>query len=438
MNHYKITNVSAREVFNGIWVPTVEVTVEVGNGISGTSIAPTGQSTGMHEAVEVRDGGERYDGMGCKKAVANIEGELRDLLIGMDVTEQRVIDSAMNKLDGTANKGRLGANAIVATSAAVTAAAAKAVGLPVYRYVNGNAHVLPVPMMDFISGSHYAFGASSEIQEFSVLPVGADSFTEAMDISWRLYCVLRNNIVERYGALGQCVDAAGSFALPIKTCRESFDFLLKALDMSGMFDKFMFGMDCASSYWYDKEKKIYNFEGKPRTREEMMEYYRQLVKNYPIITMEDPFDETDTEGFVMATKELGIQIVGDDFFVTNPKIMREKMLYGAANALLWKYNQIGTLSEAYDAAELAARSGYGVMASERSGESEDNLLADLTVGINAGQCKCGICVRSENVAKYNRLLKIEKELGKDAVYAGHNFRNPGLGRQEERYEHHKK
>lgn len=425
MDRYKITDVTAHEIFNGIWDPTIEVTVEVGD-IRGTSAAPAGQSTGKDEATELRDGGVRFEGKGCLKAVEYVNTEIKELLTGMDVTEQRKIDRALQLADGTQNKSRLGANTIAAVSAAVTAAAAKAVGMPIYRYVNGNAHILPVPMMDFISGSHYSFGATSEIQEFSVLPTEAETFREAMDITRKLYMVLRDRIVEKFGALGQCVDAAGSFAVPIKSCRDTLDFLMTALKKSGLEDRFRIGMDCAASGWYDKERRLYLFEGEERTRNDMLDYYRQLVKDYPIATLEDPFDETDVQGFVDATKLLGIQIVGDDFFVTNPKIMKDKMDKGAANALLWKYNQIGTLSEAYDAAELAVRSGYGLMPSERSGESEDCILADLIVGLNAGQCKSGICVRSENVTKYNRLLQIENELKDDAVYAGPDFRNPGF------------
>lgn len=425
MDSYKITNVSAREVYDGNWNPTIEVTVESGTA-AGTSIAPTGQSTGINEAAEVRDGGERLNGMGCKKAVSNVETELKELLIGMDVTEQRTIDFAMKELDGTGNKARIGANAITATSAAVSAAAAKVLRLPLYRYINGNAHILPVPMIDLISGSHYAFGASSEIQEFSVLPIGADTFTEALEISRILYSKLRDNIVETYGALGQCVDAAGSFALPIKSCRETLDFLMKAITDAKMTDRFYIGMDCAASYWYDKEQKVYEFEGRQCSSREILAYFKTLVNDYPIITLEDPFDETDDQGFIMATKQLDTQIVGDDYFVTNPKIIKEKITMKAANALLLKYNQIGTLSEAYDAAELAMRSGYGVMVSERSGESEDTFVADLTVGLNAGQCKCGIPIRSENTAKYNRFLQIEAELKGNALYAGQSFRNPGF------------
>lgn len=414
----KITDVRANEIFNGIWEPTLEVEILVGDMIKGTSIAPTGQSTGMYEAKEVRDGGERFQGKGCLCAVKNVETEIRNLLIGMDVTDQKKIDMAIKELDGTPDKSRLGSNATSAVSCAVMSAAAKTQRLPVYKYINKDACVLPIPMLDFISGSHYSFGASSEIQEFSVLPVGAESFHDAMEISKSLYNVLRNNIVEKYGALGQCVDAAGSFAIPVKSCRETLDFLMKAMDMSGLGHKFRIGMDCASSEWFDKDRKLYCFEGEYRTREEMLDYYKQLVADYPIVTLEDPFDENDVDGFAMATKELGIQIVGDDFYVTNTEVMKDKVAAGAGNCLLWKYNQVGTLTEAFEAASMALDNNMGLMPSERSGESEDDILADIIVGLNAGQCKSGIPVRSENTMKYNRMLKIERELGDRAIYGG--------------------
>lgn len=422
----KITNIKAREIFNGLWEPTLQVTVEVEGGISGVSAAPTGQSTGMYEAVELRDGGDRLDGRGCLKAVAMVEGEIRERLAGMDVTDQAAIDMAMKELDGTVNKSRLGGNSTSAVSAAVTAAAAKSEGLPVYKYISEKAHILPVPMIDMISGSHYSYGASSEIQEFSVLPIGAETFAEAMDISRKLYVVLRENIIKKFGPLGQCVDAAGSFAIPVNTCRETLDFLMLAVKKSGFEDKFRIGMDCAASGWYDKDKGVYKFEGEERTAHDMLDYYKKLVADYPVISLEDPFDENDVEGFCMATDALGIQIVGDDFFVTNTEVMKEKMARGAANALLWKYNQVGTLTEAYAAAEMAVKGGYGLMPSGRSGECEDDILADLLVGLNAGQSKVGIPVRSENTAKYNRLLCIEEELGSEAVYAGYDFRKPGF------------
>lgn len=417
MQNYRITDVSAIEIFNGIWEPTIKVNIHVDD-IKGSSIAPTGQSTGKDEAKELRDGGSRYGGKGCQKAVSAACDELKNCLIGMDVRDQKKIDEAMKKLDGTANLSRIGANVTSAASCAVSVAAAAACGVPVYQYIEPTAHVLPVPMIDVISGSHYSFGASSEIQEFSILPVDADSFSEAMQISRELYEVLRNNIAESYGALGQCVDAAGSFAVPIKSCRGTLDFLMQALEQSGKADRFVLGMDCAASGWFDSERQVYRFEGAERTREEMLTYYKELVRDYPIATLEDPFDENDIEGFIRATKDLGIQIVGDDFFVTNPKIMRRKMQDGAANCLLWKYNQVGTLTDAFEAAEMARKADYGIMPSERSGESEDPILADLMVGLNAGQCKSGIPVRSENTAKYNRLLEIEKELAGEAEYLG--------------------
>ena len=418
---FKITDVKAREVFNCDWDPTIEAVVEVG-GITGSSIAPTGQSTGMYEAAELRDGGDRFEGRGCHKAIANINTEIRQALIGMDVTDQKAIDQVMIELDGTPNKSRLGANATTAVSAAVTDAAAKATGLPLYKYMNDNAYVLPVPMLDFITGSHYAFGSSSEIQEFSVLPIKADTFEEALFMARTVYKTLAEIIVEKYGLYGLCTGSAGSYTLPLKSSREILQFLQAALDRSGLGEHFGIGMDCAASGWFNEEKAMYQFEGQLRSREEMLDFYKALIREFPIVTLEDPFDENDDEGFVRATRELGIQIVGDDYFVTNPAIFEKKSALGAATAMLWKYNQIGTISQAWEAAELAKSKGYTVMPSERSGESQDCLLADYTVALNAGCVKTGICVQSENVAKYNRLIQIERDLGEKSVYAGVDFR----------------
>lgn len=424
MKDFKITNVTAREIFNAIWIPTVEVTVEVDSRHKGTAIAPMGQSTGAGEAAELRDGGKRFEGTGCLKALANVQGEIRDALLGMDVTRQRDIDFAMIALDGTPNKSRLGANAVGATSAAVAKAAAAATGLPVYRYLNSNARVLPVPMFSILEGGHYAFGDSSEIQEFLVFPEGATSMAEAVALTRSLYFTLAGMVSDRFGPLAKCVNAGGGFSLPMRRCREILDFLMQAIDASGLSEVFTLGLDCASSQWYDKDAGVYNFEGGRRSREEMLDFYKGLVRDYPLVSIEDPFEENDVDGFVQATHELGIQVVGDDFFVTNPALMRERIPTGAANAMLWKYNQVGSLSEAFDAAELACRSGYGVMTSTRSGESEDTLLADLTVAIAAGQLKTGVCVRSEQAAKYNCLIQIEEELAGQALYAGHNYKNP--------------
>ena len=424
MSEFTITNVTARMVFNTLWTPCVEATVEVNGVYTGYAISPQGQSTGSEEACEVLDGGPRFGGVGCLKAVENVNTKIRDILIGMDATDQRKIDRALILLDGTPNKAQLGANAVVAVSAATAVAAAKAVKLPLYRYLNNNAHILPVPMLSTIDGGHYAFGYASEFQEFNLFPVGADTLSEALEMCREVHMRLGDNLETEYGPLAKLVNTAGGYSIACRSARKTLDYMVDAIEKCGYSDKIQLGLDCAASHWYDHKMDRYRFEGEMRTREDMMAYYKDLVRNYPILTMEDPFDENDTLGFQMATRDLGIQIVGDDFFVTNPSIIKKKLPDQAANALLWKYNQIGTLTEAFDAADIAAHNGYGVQASERSGESEDPILSDLVVALNAGQIKTGTLNRTERVVKYNRLLAIEAELGDEAVYAGRFFSKP--------------
>lgn len=419
----KITDVRAREIFDCRWIPTVQVEIEVDGKTVGVGNAPIGKSTGSDEAFEIRDGGKRYSGKGCLTAVKNIETEIKDRLIGMDVTNQRAIDHAMMELDGTENKSRLGANAIIPVSVAAATAAAKHLGLPLYKYLNNNTHVMPVPLLDMLSGGLETDFSSIEIQEFCIFPVGAESFSEAMEIGHDVHYKLLEIMVKKYGPMASIVSLDGSFSCASMSIKENMDILVEAVEKAGYSDKVKFGFDMAATHWYDKKTKLYTLEGKKRTTDEVLEIYKDLVKNYPILTMEDPFDETDVAGFVRATQELGIQIVGDDFFVTNPKILKAKMATGAANAMLWKYNQIGTLTQAFDAAQIAFRNGYGVMVSERNGETEDSTLSDLVVALDGGQVKTGNVNRSERVAKYNRLLQIEKELGSEAVYAGEFYKN---------------
>ena len=419
----KITDVRAREIFDCRWIPTVQVEIEVDGKTVGVGNAPIGKSTGSDEAFEIRDGGKRYSGKGCLTAVKNIETEIKDRLIGMDVTNQRAIDHAMMELDGTENKSRLGANAIIPVSVAAATAAAKHLGLPLYKYLNNNAHVMPVPLLDMLSGGLETDFSSIEIQEFCIFPVGAESFSEAMEIGHDVHYKLLEIMVKKYGPMASIVSLDGGFSCASMSIKENMDILVEAVEKAGYSDKVKFGFDMAATHWYDKKTKLYTLEGKKRTTDEVLEIYKDLVKTYPILTMEDPFDETDVAGFVCATQELGIQIVGDDFFVTNPKILKAKMATGAANAMLWKYNQIGTLTQAFDAAQIAFRNGYGVMVSERNGETEDSTLSDLVVALDGGQVKTGNVNRSERVAKYNRLLQIEKELGSEAVYAGEFYKN---------------
>jgi len=296
-------------------------------------------------------------------------------------------------------------------------------GVSLYKYINVNAHVLPVPLVNLINGGKHASN-DLEFQEFCIFPVGADTFGEAMEISAAVNLELRELIIDRYGKIAANIGDEGGLAPPITNVREAMDCLVLAVERSGYAEKIVYGLDCASSHLYDKETGLYHLEGNQLTTDEMIDYLRELIESYPIVTIEDPLSEDDVEGFRKATEKLPIQIVGDDFFCTNPARIRDRAKLKAGNALLWKVNQIGTLSEAIDAAELAFRNNYGVMVSERSGETEDPIIADLVVGLNAGQIKTGAPVRGERTSKYNRLLQIEEELGPVARYAGKDFKIP--------------
>lgn len=423
MDKLQITDVRALEIFDCRWIPTVKAVVEVGGCVTGSVNSPIGISTGTGEARELRDGGKRFSGKGCRAAVKMVETEIKDLLVGMDVTNQRAIDHALTKLDGTPNKARLGANAVVATSLACARAAANAVGLPLYRYLNNNAHILPVPLLDILSGGAETGFMGIEVQEFCIFPVGAESFLHAMEMGHEIHYRLSEIMVRNYGRQAAIVSMDGGFTAVSMSIRENLDLLTEAVEKAGHTGKIRYGFDMAATHWYDKAARLYTLEGRKRTADEVLELYKGLVRDYPIVTMEDPFDETDVDSFARATRELGIQIVGDDFFVTNPRILKEKMAAGAANAMLWKFNQVGTLTEALDAAQIAFRSGMGVMVSERNGETEDSVLSDLVVALDGGQVKTGNVCRSERVAKYNRLLEIERELGSEAVYAGTCYKN---------------
>ncbi|NLJ33907.1 MAG: phosphopyruvate hydratase [Firmicutes bacterium] len=419
----KITDLAAREILDCRGNPTVQVDVIVDNDILGRADVPAGRSTGANEAHELRDGGERFQGMGVTKAVENVLKEIKPAVVGMKVTEQRALDQRLIALDGTPNKSRLGANAILGVSLAAARAAATALKTPLYKYVNLNAHVLPVPLLNYINGGEHASN-DLEFQEFCIFPVGAQTFKEALEIGSAVYEELRAIIIDKYGKIAANVGDEGGFAPPIVKVREALDNLVLAVKRSGFEEKIVYGLDCAATHIYDPETNKYTLEGEELSTDELLGFYKELLKTYPIASMEDPFSEDDIDGFVKGTQELGIQIVGDDFFCTDPDRIRERAKLGAGNALLWKVNQIGTLSEALDAAEMAYRNNMGVMVSERSGETEDPMIADLVVGINAGQIKTGAQVRSERVAKYNRLLQIEEELGDTAVYAGQNFKIP--------------
>jgi enolase len=423
MSKYKITKISAQEILDCRWTPTIRAEVEVNNELIGQADAPVGRSTGSNEAIELRDGEERYNGLGVEKAIKNINNIIAPELIGMEVTEQRKIDYKMIGLDGSKNKERLGGNAIIAVSLACARAAAKVTNLPLYRYINPNAHVLPVPLLNLINGGRLTSN-DLDIQEICIFPIGASSFKEAMEIGYAVNEKLRVIIINNYGKIAANVGDEGGFAPPIIKVREAMNHLVKAVEQSGFAKKIAYGFDCAATHFFDTETKLYSIEGEKMTTIELLNFYKQLLQEYPIVSLEDPFAENDLEGFLMATNKLNIQIIGDDFFCTNPELIKERAKLGCANALLWKFNQVGTLSEALDAADIAYRNKFGIMVSERSGETEDPIIADFTVALNAGQIKTGAGIRSERTSKYNRLLKMENDLGKIAKYAGYNYRMP--------------
>jgi len=424
MDQFEIKKIKAREVLDCRGNPTIEVEVVTKAGVLGIAKVPSGRSTGRHEAFELRDGGKRYYGKGVLKAVKNVNEIIAPALRGKDVTKQREIDELMIELDGTENKSKLGANAIVGVSLAVAKTAANTLGIPLYRYIGGmNAHILPVPVLDLIEGGKLA-ATSLNFQEHQVMPVGAKSFSEAIRMGLEVYYELGKILVEKYGKHSLNVGVEGGYTPPgMKDPREALELELKAIEELGYTNEFVLSLDCAATHLYNRDTGKYTLMGKELTREELIDFYEDLVSTYPIESIEDPLEEEDFEGFAELTRALNIQIVGDDLFVTNIKRLRKGIEMGAANALLLKVNQIGTLSEALDAAELAFRNGYGVQVSERSGQTEDTWLADLAVGLNAGQIKTGV-TRSERTAKYNQLFRIEEELDGRAKYAGKNFRKP--------------
>lgn len=419
---FEITAVKGREIIDCRGYPTVQVDVWA-NTILGRANVPCGRSKGTHEALELRDGGERYAGFGVRKAIDNINKIIAPKMIGKDVRDQRKLDNMMIEMDSTQNKTKLGANAILGVSLAIAKVAASSLGIPLYKYINSNSYILPVPMMNLINGGKLTSNYL-DFQEFILMPVGAENFSEALRITSEINMVLRDILVEKYGKLAINVGDEGGCAPPIREIREAMDMLEKAVDRAGYEGKIVYALDVAATELYDKDTEKYTVEGKQLGREELIEFYKKLVASYPIVSIEDPLYEDDFEGFATLTEELDIQIVGDDLFTTNTKRLKRGIEMKAANSLLWKVNQIGTLSEALDAASLAFRNSYSVVVSERSGETEDDIIADLAVGLNTGQIKAGAPVRADRTAKYNRLLQIEEELGNSAKYAGRNFRQP--------------
>ncbi|MBI2938043.1 MAG: phosphopyruvate hydratase [Thaumarchaeota archaeon] len=418
----RIRKVFAREILDSRGNPTVEVDLQTAKS-SGRADVPSGASTGTHEALEIRDGDKaRYNGKGVLKAVRNVSEVIGPKVIGLDATKQQEIDRLMIKLDGTPNKTNLGANAILGVSLAAAKAAANGLGEPLYKYLGGGgARILPVPMMNVINGGKHA-GSELSIQEFMILPVGADRFSEALRIGAEVYQNLKKFLTEKYGRGAINVGDEGGFAPPMKTVREALEALSKAVDMAGyeLGVDVVLAMDAAASEFFDEKSKTYRIDGDRLDSGKLIVLYKKLVEEYPVKSIEDPLQEEDFAGLAAITKEIGktVQIVGDDIFVTNVKRLQRGIDQGAANALLLKVNQIGTLTEAIEAAELCFRNNYRVVVSHRSGETEDTTIADLAVALGTGQIKTGAPARAERTAKYNQLLRIEENLGSSAKYLG--------------------
>ncbi|RVU86151.1 phosphopyruvate hydratase [Leucothrix sargassi] len=414
----KIASIVAREVIDSRGNPTVEADVKLENGTTGRAAVPSGASTGVREAIELRDGGDRYLGKGVQTAVANVNGEIAEAIIGMDVNDQEAIDAKMIELDGTDNKERLGANALLAASLAVAHAAANEKGVGLYKSV-GNGNTLPVPMMNIINGGSHADN-SVDMQEFMILPVGAPSFSEALRYGAEVFHTLKKVLVEK--GMNTAVGDEGGFAPDLSSNEEAIEVILEAIERAGFVagkDIFL-GLDCASSEYYKDGKYVLESEGKSFDAAEMVDFLADWVERYPIISIEDGLDEGDWDGWKLLTEKLGdkVQLVGDDLFVTNPSIFKEGIDKDIANSILIKLNQIGTLTETLEAINMAHAAGYTSVISHRSGETEDVTIADLAVATNAGQIKTGSLSRSDRIAKYNQLLRIEQELGSDAVFAG--------------------
>ncbi len=421
----KITKIIGREVMDSRGNPTVEAEVTLGCGARGRALVPSGASTGIYEAHELRDGDQkRYGGKGVLKAVRNVNEAIATALVKMDARAQEDVDQRMLELDGSKNKSKLGANAILAVSLATARAAAAALNQPLYRYVGGmKAHKLPVPMMNILNGGAHASN-NIDIQEFMVMPVGAQSFHEALRWCSEIYHTLGRLLKEHGLATG--VGDEGGFAPNLKSDEEAIEWIIRAIEAAGYSTQDVkIALDAASSEWYQDGVYLLPKRGKTMQREELVARWKELISRYPIISIEDGLGEQDWEGWAMLTRELPIQLVGDDLFVTNAERLQRGITEGAGNSILVKVNQIGTLSETLHAMELAHNAGYTAVVSHRSGETEDTTIADLAVATNAGQIKTGAPCRTDRVAKYNRLLRIEEELGSTACYAGRNaFRFP--------------
>ena len=416
-----ITDIRGREILDSRGNPTVEVDVTLSDGAFGRAAVPSGASTGAHEAVELRDGdAARYGGKGVLKAVEAVNQELADVLIGFDAGDQLKLDQTMIELDGTANKGRLGANAILGISLAVAKAAAASAHLPLYRYLGGaNARTLPVPQMNIVNGGAHADNPI-DIQEFMIMPVGAESLSEAVRVGAEVFHALKRQLKEAGHSTN--VGDEGGFAPNLNSATEALDFVLRAIEAAGYRpgEDVALALDCAATEFYADGAYELAGEGNTLTSDEMVDYLADLTRRYPIVSVEDGMAEDDWEGWAALTEAVGerVQLVGDDIFVTNPERLSEGIMRHVANAILVKVNQIGTLSETLQTVEMAQKAGYGVVMSHRSGETEDATIADLAVATNCGQIKTGSLSRSDRLAKYNQLIRIEEQLGGAARYAG--------------------
>ncbi|MDU2747423.1 MAG: phosphopyruvate hydratase [Clostridium perfringens] len=421
--YIEIIDVVARQILDSRCFPTVEVEVYLEDGTVGRAAVPSGASTGIYEAVELRDGDkDKYLGKGVEKAVANVNDTIAEEIIGLNVLDQAYIDKTLIELDGTKNKGKLGANAILGVSLAVAQAAANYLGMPLYQYIGGvNAKVLPVPMMNIINGGSHADN-SVDIQEFMIMPVGFDCFERAVRACAEVYHVLKKTLNSKGYSTG--VGDEGGFAPNLKSNAEAIEVILEAIEKAGYEPgkEFFIAIDAASSEYYKDGKYVLEHEGKTLTAAEMVDFFEDWVNKYPIISIEDGMAEEDWEGWKLMTERLGkkVQLVGDDLFVTNTERLKTGIEKGIANSILIKLNQIGTLTETLNAIEMANRAGYTAVVSHRSGETEDTTIADLVVAVNAGQIKTGAPARSERVAKYNQLIRINEELGEVAEYRGRN------------------
>ena len=421
----EIIDIQAREILDSRGTPTVEVDVVLEDGSFGRAAVPSGASTGVHEAVELRDGDKsRFGGKGVLKAVNAVNTELYDAIVGMPADEQIEIDHAMIDLDGTENKGRLGANAILGVSLAIAKAAAESAGLPLYRYIGGTlAHVLPVPMMNILNGGKHADNPI-DIQEFMIMPVGASSCSEAIRMGAEIFQALKTNL--KKAGMNTNVGDEGGFAPNIGSAKEALTFIVNAIETAGYKpgDDVVLALDAASSEFYGEDGKYHlEGEGKVLTSAELVKYYEELVNEFPVMSIEDGMAEDDWEGWDMLTKTLGsrIQLVGDDLFVTNTKRLKMGIERKVANSILIKVNQIGSLTETLESVDMAHRAGYTAVLSHRSGETEDATIADIAVATGCGQIKTGSLSRSDRLAKYNQLIRIEQELGDTAVYAGRSI-----------------